>query len=219
MTPRLALLYLPFSILSLATLGCITGRQNPAATRPATAIDVATTRPAYWLAQPAAAEVRADDFASLWEAAKDAARGHQFALDREDYRAGVITTVPEISKQIFEVWRNDTGTLYDTMANTAGAIRRTIRFEVSRNPDGAFAAVPKVLVERLSIFERRVTDVSQYRFAFSGPATVQPARTAVTLDPETYPDVPVKYWYPIGRDTEMEKDLARRVERSLARRE
>jgi hypothetical protein len=178
-------------------------------------VDLATTQPAYWYAKPAAAEVRGSDFGTLWEAAKETARKYQLALDREDYRAGVISTVPEISKQIFEVWRADAGTINDAMANTAGAIRRTIRFEVARNADETFTLVPKVLVERQSIFERRVTDVSQYRFAFSGPARAQPARTAVTLDPETYPEVPVKYWYPVGRDSEMEKKVAEKVKREM----
>jgi hypothetical protein len=219
MNVRHSILYLLSSILALCVLGCITGRSNPAATQPATAVDLATTQPGYWLAQPAVAEVRGSDFGRLWEAAKDTARGYQVALDREDYRAGVITTVPEISKQVFEVWRADAGTAEEAVANTLGAIRRTIRFEVTRNEDETYTLVPKVLVERQSIFERRVTDVSQYRFAFAGPARQQPARTAVTLDPETYQEVPVKYWYPIGRDLEMEKQVAGRVRKAAGKAE
>lgn len=215
MNVRHGIVYLGSSVLALCVLGCITGRQNPAATQPATAVDLATTQPSYWLDKPAVAEVRSGDFNNLWDAAKETVRGYQLAIDREDYRAGVITSVPEVSKQVFEVWRADAGTLDEAMANTVGAIRRTIRLEVSRGGDGTFTLVPKVLVERQSIFERRVTDVSQYRFAFAGPARAQPARTAVTLDPETYQDVPVKYWYPIGRDLEMERQVARRVEREM----
>lgn len=215
MKARDSVCYLLSSILALCVLGCITGRSNPAATQPATAVDLATTQPGYWLGQPAVAEVRGGDFNRLWEAAKETVRDYQLALDREDYRAGVITSVPEVSKQVFEVWRSDAGTLDESLANTVGAIRRTIRFEVSRGEDGTFTLVPKVLVERQSIFERRVTDVSQYRFAFAGPTKAQPARTAVTLDPETYQDVPVKYWYPIGRDFALEKKVAKRVEQEM----
>ena len=200
--------------------GCITKPQNPAATQPATAIDLATTQPSYWLAQPAAAQVQARDFDAVWDVCKTTARDYLYALDREDYRSGVITTVPLISKQWFEPWRPDTGTAYDVLANSLGAIRRTLRFEVSRNADdGTYTVTPKVLVERESILERRVTDVSQYRFAFSGPATKIPPREAVTLEPETYPDVPIKYWYPTGRDTVMEKQVAERVRHGLERRQ
>jgi hypothetical protein len=218
MTARHAIAYAASSLVALTLLGCITGRQDPAATQPATAIDLATTQPSYWLDRPGVAEVRDRDFDALFEAAKDVVRGYQLAIDRIDYRAGVITSVPEVSKQFFEVWRGDAGTAYEAMANTAGAIRRTIRFEVARNPGDTFTLVPKVLVERQSIFERRVTDVSQYRFAFSGPARAQPARTAVALDPDTYQDVPVKYWYPVGRDLAMEKQVAERVRKTAAKR-
>jgi hypothetical protein len=199
--------------------GCITGQSNPAATQPAAALDVATSQPTYWLNQPVVAEVPGKNFDTLWESAKDTVRAYLFTLDRQDYRSGVITTAPEISKQFFEFWRHDAGTPYDAFSNTMGAIRRTIRFEVARNADNTFTLVPKVLVERQSIFERRVTDVSQYRFAFAGPLRVQPARTVVTLDPETYQDVPVKYWYAIGRDGEMEKQLAERVRKTQQKRE
>ena len=215
MKARYSIGFVVSSIVALCVAGCITGRQEPAATQPATAVDLATTQPEYWYARPTVAEVRASDFGKLWDAAKETARKYQLALDREDYRAGVISTVPEISKQVFEFWRGDAGTASEAVANTTGAVRRTVRFEVSRGADGTFTLVPKVLVERQSIFERRVTDVSQYRYAFAGPARAQPARTAVTLDPETYQDVPVKYWYPIGRDLEMERQVARRVEKEM----
>jgi hypothetical protein len=208
------------AVLVVVFSGCITKPQNPAATQPATAIDLATTQPSYWLAQPAAAQVQARDFDALWDVCKTTARDYLYALDREDYRSGVITTVPLVSKQWFEPWRPDTGTAYDVLANSLGAIRRTLRFEVSRNADdGTYTVTPKVLVERESILERRVTDVSQYRFAFSGPATKIPPREAVTLEPETYPDVPIKYWYPTGRDTVMEKQVAERVRHALERRQ
>jgi hypothetical protein len=199
--------------------GCVLAPSNPAATQPSTAVDVATSQPTYWLSQPSVAEIHGSDFNTLWESAKDTVRSYQFTLDRQDYRSGVITTAPEISKQIFEFWRNDAGTAYDAWSATMGAVRRTIRFEVARNPDNTFTMVPKVLVERQSIFERRVTDVSQYRFAFSGPVRVQPARTVVSLDPETYQDVPVKYWYATGRDLAMEKELAERVRKAREKRE
>jgi hypothetical protein len=218
-TRRLAILYLPSSILALVLLGCITHPQNPAATQPATAIDLATTQPTYWYAKPGVAEVHSADFQNLWEACKETARSYLFTLDREDYRSGVVSTAPLISKQLLEPWRPDTGTAGQVLANSAGAMRRTIRFEVTREPDGTFTATPKVLVERESILERRTTDVSQYRFAFSGPATKIPAKEAVTLEPDTFPDVPVKYWYPTARDTEMEKQVAARLKKILDKEE
>jgi hypothetical protein len=195
--------------------GCITKPQNPSATQPATALDPATTQPSYWLNQPAAAQVQGRDYERVLEACRQTARGYLFTLDRVDYRAGEITTAPQVSKQWFEPWRPDTGTAYQIFANSLGAIRRTLSFEVARNPDETYTITPKVLVEREVILERRVTDVSQYRLAFSGPGTKIQPREAVTLDPETYPDVPIKYWYPTSRDTEMERQVAARLRRAL----
>jgi hypothetical protein len=198
--------------------GCITHPQNPAATQPATAVDLATTQPTYWLDQPAAAEVEGRDFDTLWQACKEVARGYTFTLDRVDYRAGEISTVPMVSKQWFEPWRFDSGTAYETLANSMGAVRRTLFFNVARNPDQTYTITPRVLVEREAILERRVTDVSQYRLAFSGPGPKIQPREAVTLEPGTYPDVPVKYWYPTGRDTQLEIQVAKRLKSELERR-
>jgi hypothetical protein len=204
--------------LAVLISGCITHPQNPAATQPATVVDLATTQPTYWLDQPAAAQVRGRDFDTVWDVCKATARGYLFALDRVDYRAGEITTLPMVSKQWFEPWRSDSGSSYQVLANSMGAIRRTLSFQVAREPDATYTVTPKVLVEREVILERRVSDVSQYRLAFSGPgAKIQP-REAVTLDPNTYPDVPLKYWYPTGRDTEMEVQVAKRVQQELERR-
>jgi hypothetical protein len=196
--------------------GCITKPQNPSATQPATAIDPATTQPSYWLAQPAVAQVQGGDFDALWDVCKTTARGYLFQLDRMDPRSGVLQTAPMVSKQIFEPWRSDAGTLYETFADSLGAIRRTLRFELSRNGDGTYTATPKVLIERESILERHITDVSQYRTAFSGPSLKIPTRESVLLDPETVGEVAIKYWYPTGRDEAMERQVADRLRKNLA---
>jgi hypothetical protein len=195
--------------------GCITKPQNPSATQPATALDLATTQPSYWLNQPAVAQVRWDNFDEIVEVGKQVMRGYQMVPDRVDYRAGEFTTTPQISKQWFEPWRWDTGTAVEVFANSLGAIRRTLSLDVVRNPDQTFTITPKVLVEREVILERRVTDVSQYRLAFSGPGVRIQPRESVTLDPATYPDVPIKYWYPTGRDPEMGVKVAARLQKGL----
>jgi hypothetical protein len=199
--------------------GCVTRPQNSSATQPATAVDPATADPAYWLARPATAQVQTSaPFDAVWEALKSTARGYLFTLDRDDPRSGVLGTLPVISRQWFEPWRPDTGTFGDAVANTQASIRRTLRFEVSRNADDSFTVTPKVLVERLAILERRVTDVSQYRLAFSGPADRTTARESANFDSDAAADVPVRYWYATGRDEAMERQVADRVRRGLEKR-
>lgn len=211
-----SILYSLSSILVFLSLNCINKPQNPAATQPATAIDPATTQPSYWLNQPAAAHVQTTDFDQTWNACKSVARGYLYTLDREDYRDGLITTAPMISKQWFEPWRPDTGTVGAMLANSTSAFRRTLRFEIDRNPDNTFTVTPKVLVEREALLERRVTDVSQYRLAFAGAALRQSPRYSNTFDSGVNPDiVPFKYYYPVARDTEMEKQVAQRLRSTL----
>jgi hypothetical protein len=183
---------------------------NPrATTQPVTVKDLATTRPAYWLDQPPVATVESFQFLALWNACEDVARSYLFQLDRQDYRLGLLTTKPMISKQILEPWRSDGGTLQGVLESSLATIRRSIRFEIQRRDDGTFEMVPKVLVERETILERRITSSNQYRNAFSGPAAG--SRTAADVEA----DVPVLYWTPIGRDPEMEKHLATAVRRRL----
>ena len=88
-------------------VGC--AKQPPPTTKPS----LATTQPSYWLEQPAAASITAKDFDHLWLAAEDAARSRGFVIDRQDYRSGLLTTLPLTSKQWFEFWRNDAQTLND----------------------------------------------------------------------------------------------------------
>ena len=55
---------------------------------------VTTATPA---TQPTGPTVVAADFQRLWDACEDVAREFGFALDRQDRRSGVITTVPLIT--------------------------------------------------------------------------------------------------------------------------
>lgn len=196
--------------------GCIGKPQDPAATQPATAVDPATTQPSYWLGQPAAATVTAGGFEPLWEACKDVAREHLFRLDRTDYRAGVLTTKPMVSGQFFEPWRRELKDADDVAESSTATIRRTVRFEIGRRDDGTFAMVPKVLVERQALAERRITSVVLYRGAFGrkGETRAQPSGTR---ESDQGIILPAKYWYPIGRDGKLEKALADAVERRLSR--
>ena len=61
----------------------------------------------YWYKQPDVASVDCGNFDSLWNTAFDVARDDHFMIDRTDFRSGLLTTQPMISKQPFEVWRDD----------------------------------------------------------------------------------------------------------------
>ncbi len=221
---RLALLALSAAAIAAGTFaitGCIGARPaNPAATQPVTEIDPATTQPSFWYAKPAISEVDTGNFDAAIEACKVVARSYLFEIDRVDYRGGLVTTLPLVSKQWFEPWRPDTGTMGMVLDNSIATIRRTLVFQIVRNADNSFTISPKVLVERESLLERRITDVTQYRQVFSGPAgshaSADRAQISMNEDAENpLQDLPPKYWFPIARDTKMELGVGARLRGKL----
>ena len=196
--------------------GCVTHPQDPAATQPATTVNLATTQPSYWLDQPAPAGARADDFQRLWSASEDVARDFLFRLDRQDYRAGLLTTRPLVSGQWFEPWRRDVRTAKDRNESSLATIRRTIRFEFERDGEGgAYRVTPKVLVERQSMTEQRITSSVVYQQYFRRP--LRPGdRPRGTRESDVGILLPNRYWYPIGRDQAFEKALAEAIQKKVA---
>jgi len=193
-----------FSVFLITTqIGCLLGREHPAATQPATAIDPNTVKTSYWLDQPAVAHIRSRSFDVLWNACRNAAQADGFLIDRRDYREGLLTTFPLASKQVYEFWRGDVVTVHDLTQSSLGMLRRTVRFDIARLPDGSFEASPKVLVERDSLIERRITSVDQYQNAFS----IQTQDVSREVE-KSGSDIPAEYWYPIGRDNALERQLA-----------
>src|SRR5207245_5438405 len=64
-------------------------------------------------------------------------------LDREDYREGLLTTLPLVSKQSFEIWRRDVVTVPAIAQSTLATFRRTVRFQFSKREDGGYIAAPR----------------------------------------------------------------------------
>ena len=182
---------------------------HPAPAPKATDIDPARATPYYWISRPAVAGASDADFFKLWNACLLEVRHREFLIDREDYREGLLTTLPMTTRQFWEVWRRDVGTLDGLADSSLASIRRTVRFEVTRQDDGTYVATPKVLVERYASLERRLTSITQYHTAFSSPRPTQESDTTTT------PGLPTDYWYAVGRDEALEKDLAASIRARL----
>ena len=198
---------LPFAAVLLCMLtGCASHPPTPPP--PDTG---ASVEPSYWLSQPPAASVVSDEFLPLWRACRKAAIDSSFTIDRVDFRGGLMTTLPQVSKQFFELWRDDVATFHDALQSSLDTVRRTVRFEVRRLDDGRFEAVPKVLVERFSLAERRVTSVARFAENFT-TERIEEART----HNRSGEDLPDMYWYATGRDPALEKRLAETVRRGLS---
>jgi hypothetical protein len=130
-------------------------------------------------------------------------------VDREQYREGLLTSEPLISKQIFEPWRQDVISLHDQTESSLATIRRTVHFQVTRLPDGTYQMTPKVLVERFDSAERRLTTITQYHQAFSGPRTFNDAPD------QSGAPAASDFWYPVRRDTDLEKVMAESIRHRL----
>jgi hypothetical protein len=190
-----------------AAVGCT--HRPPPTTRPS----LATTQPSYWLDQPAVATVKASDFDKLWSAAERVARDRGFVIDREDYRDGLLTSQPLTSKQWFEVWRSDVQTPEDLADSSMATYRRTLSIEVEKKPDGTYEASPYVLVERYVQSERPITSSVYLSRAFSGR---QRHRRQGSAEADRGIRLPSRYWYPTGRDSVVERDIAKAMAHRVA---
>ena len=167
--------------------------------------------PEYWLRRPAVAHASDGNFDRLWNACRRAVQSRSFVVDRVDLRGGVMTTFPQVSKQIFEFWRNDAGSFPAVMESTIGTVRRYVRVEIVRRDDGTYEATPKVVVERYAQSERRVTSVARYTEVFAWDPSQQGSRERDRLGA----DLPPAYWYAIGRDEPLERQIAADVRHDL----
>jgi hypothetical protein len=188
-------------------------RNERATTQPSQS--TASGRPPYWLRQPAVATVRSNDFDALWSACEEAARHFGFVLDREDYRAGVITTDPLTSKQFFELWRNDVATVEDLANSSLATYRRTLRFDIDKEKSGGYVAAPRVVIERYSRSETPISASVYLRNAFR---TQRDSRAWGNRETDRGVQLPRQYWYATGRDEAIEKQVAAQVSKRLARR-
>jgi hypothetical protein len=179
-------------------------------TQTATDLDPQLSEPSYWYDQPATSRTAAASFDVLWDAAQEVSRDLLFRIDRQDRRAGVLTTEALISAQWFEPWRRELQSA-DTLADSSVAtIRRTIRYEFEKQGE-AYVVIPKVLVERQSIAERRVSGALN-RLYFRRDRELGASGTRET-DAGVY--LPDSYWYAIGRDAALESYLASRINAQL----
>jgi hypothetical protein len=198
-------------LLFFLLTACATNSASaPPTTRPAfLSAPAAQANSDYWFNKPPVASVASPDFQKLWDACRATAINDQFEIDQEDYRLGLLRTFPMISKQFFEFWRSDAGDVREVAWDSLQTIRRTIRFDFTRQPDGSFIVYPKVLIETSAHPERRITSQAQYSQAFT---TVAEAPTIIN---DQGVSVPTRYWYSVGRDDAMEKELANSVREKL----
>ncbi len=101
------------------------------------------------LLEPAPQTPEQQSFQRLWQASRHVLISYHFRLDRQDPRAGVITTWPMTGKQFFELWRKDAAGAIDTSESTLQTIYRAVRVTIRQSTDGqGYKPVVEVLVSR-----------------------------------------------------------------------
>ncbi|HET6249459.1 MAG TPA: hypothetical protein VFE47_17340 [Tepidisphaeraceae bacterium] len=212
-SPSTVMMY--FRTLLLASLalfgltGCMLQKVDPNA-KPATSIDPKFASSEYWFNQPATEEVRWPNYDRLWDSCEATATDAGFSIDRFDYRTGLLSTKPLVSKQFFELWKHDVVDFKSQADSDTTTHRRTAHFKISKLPDGCYLCQIKVVVEHYAMSERRITAVYQYRDAFS---TRRPYEDQ-TADDGT--PLKVDYWYAERRDHAVEHMLAERLRQYLS---
>jgi hypothetical protein len=184
-----------------------------AATTPATSAAPATT--AVSASQPGHMESRTVDpnqttryvydanYDTVWKQAQNILAQSGFAIDRQDYRLGEITTLTLPSAQIVEFWKPQQANGVDALENTVNNQRRWVRLTIS-----PVEGKPKFMVIGLRVLVERETNPSEH---IGGPVFVEGSgfgRNAVTLRSDYAPprDVP-GIWYTVGHDPDLEKKL------------
>ncbi len=89
------------------------------------------------------------NFQRLWQAGRKVLIAYHFHIDRQDPRAGVITTWPMTGKHFFELWRKDAARASDSGESTLQTIYRDVKVSIRRKADSReYEPVVEVFVSR-----------------------------------------------------------------------
>ena len=91
--------------------------------------------------------VASRNFQAHWLATIDVLGKYRFELDRQDRRAGVITTRPLLGKHFFEFWRHDVMGARDLAESSLQTIYRTVTVSIRPTAPGAPTYKPVVGVQ------------------------------------------------------------------------
>jgi hypothetical protein len=140
---------------------------------------------------------------TVWKQAQFVLAQSGFAIDRQDYRLGEITTLTLPSAQITQFWEPQQANLIDALENTLNNQRRWVRLVIS-----PVEGKPRFLHIGVRVLVERETNPSEH---IGGPVFVEGSgfgRNAVTLRSDYAPpqDLP-GVWFTVGHDPDLEKKL------------
>lgn len=152
---------------------------------------------------------------AAWDATLETLRAYNFDVDRQDRRAGVVTTLPLLGQHWFEFWRKDAATAYDLAESSIHRIYRTATVQIApTGDDRGYAADVTVRVSRSSAAQRRVGSTGEAYGMFlwvedEEDLEADDAPPVLEESPELPDDEALA--------AKIERDIAGRAERLLAR--
>lgn len=163
------------------------------------------------------ATLAADRYDVYFAAAIDVLRDNGYVIDRRDRRFGTISTRPQGSPTVLEVWNGQNTTRRQTVESTLADEQRIVHVtfagggldgdEQAEPSESNYAIQIQVMLERRQVPTRRMTG-SARRNVFSNLAAV----------PKDLADKGVagNYWQPVGRDEYLEARLMKQINERVA---
>jgi hypothetical protein len=162
-------------------------------------------------------------FEALWQGSLDALREYGFAVDRQDRRAGVITTNPLVAPGWFEFWRPDAVRPGDVVEGTVQTIYRTatVRIVPAAPGEQNYRADVEVAVARSSRAEAEVRSTSEAYNMFVLPGGDEQAHRPMlgyAMMGLTAPAVDPNSVVPLAKDRALAERLTREISWAASKR-
>ncbi len=147
----------------------------------------------------------------LMEITENVLTGMYFTIEKADAQNGIIRTRPLPGAQFFEFWRSDNVGADNTLAANLHTIRRTVTLDISQQEMELHIGC-EVHAQRLSLPERQANSSARVYGMFSESS---PSLQRLQLNPEQKEKMA---WIDIGRDSQLEVEILKRIEAQIVRR-
>ena len=145
----------------------------------------------------------------MWREARILLSQLGFRLDRQDYRQGVLTTLPLESPNVAEFWAPDRESFKSSLEATVNYYRRTVRVIIEpRNNFESYRISVQVLVERQT---NPTEDLRGPVHAGAGAFTRQRSGLRSDFVPSVPRDELKPIWYTVGREPGFEKFILKKL--------
>lgn len=151
------------------------------------------------------------NFEAVWQASRTVLKRYRFQLDRQDRRAGVITTRPMTGMHFFELWRRDAARPVDFSESSLQTLYRTARVTVRPASAGAktYQAQVEVLLTRSNRPKPQVTSTSEAYSLFTLAGDEKKRRQLLIDLGADHP--PSSQLVPLGHDRALEAKLTAKI--------